>query len=331
MRILTIGGTGNISRWFVQMLADQGHDCTVYNRGRRRVRFSESVRQLAGDRTDQASFLRDMKALPPFDCVIDMVAYEPAEMEVAIRAFSGRTGQYIFCSTVDVYSKPQPVYPVPMEGKLGPSPDFSYAWKKWEMEGLLRAAGKQLPFTVIRPGATYSEGWSPLITSFGGDTVWLRRLREGRRMILHGDGSVLWSMAHSEDVAKAFIGAAGNPTALGQSYNVTGEEWLTWETMHRIVAGELGAPPPRFEYVTTAELVELAPEHVQWCLLNFQFNSLYDNNKAKEELGFRYTIPYREGVRRCLNAIPEDRTTEPPFFEELLDRLDSVRTVRNQC
>ncbi len=330
MKILIIGGTGNISRWFVPELLDRGDQCTLYNRGNTAASIPEGVDLWLGDRTDHYSFESVMQAAGTFDCVIDMVGFEPEDAYSVVRAFQGRIGQYIFCSTVDVYAKQQSSYPVRMEGRLGPSYAFGYAWKKWEMEKILRSAEKDgaFPLTIIRPGATYSEGWSPLITSFGGQAHHLSRLILGRRMILHGDGTVLWSMAHSLDVGRTFAKAAGNQVAFGKSYNVCGEEWMTWESMHRTVAAELGAPEPRFEYIPTRVLASLAPQQAKWCVDNFQFNNIFESREARRDLGFRYMIPYRQGVRRCLEHLTRKgkmpSVDETNYYETILAEWDRV-------
>src|SRR5450432_21098 len=294
MKILIIGGTGNISRWFTGSLADEGFTVTLYNRGKKNIDFPGKVSTVFGDRTDHDAFAGQMKKLGMFDCVIDMVGYETEDALGAIRNFRGRTGQYIFCSTVDVYGKEQQAYPVPLDQELGASPSFPYAYKKMKIEELLWRAYRdhKFPLTVIRPGATYSEGWSPLITPFGGQLYHLERIRKNKPMILHGDGSSIWTCSHSEDVAEAFAAAACNDTLIGKSFNVTGDELITWKSMHETVATLMDAPPPRFVYIPTQELSRLCPQETTWCEENFQYNSIFDNTAAKKELGYRYRIDF---------------------------------------
>lgn len=326
MNLLLLGGTGNISRWFVPRLLDAGHGVTLYNRGLRTVPGLERAKTLVGDRTDYPRFEQQMAEAGLFDCVIDMVGFEPADAESAVRAFRGRVGQFIFCSTVDVFPKRPLAYPIRETDALGASPTFPYAFKKVRMEEIFWQAHEagDFPLTVIRPAATYSEGWSPLVTPFGGQTYHLDRLRKGLPIVLHGDGSAIWVASHSDDVGRAFVNAVGNATTLGQSYNVTGDEGMTWHAMHRVVAEELGAPEPHFVTIPTDVLARLAPEESEWCVENFQFNNLFDNAKAKRELGFRYTIPYREGVRRCLAYLDATGGIEDcgrfPFYEQVLEK-----------
>lgn len=324
MKILIIGGTGNISGWFTHSLAESGADITLYNRGTKQLTFPGSVGLIRGDRTDQAAFKRDMEKAGMFDCVIDMVGFDVEDAQHALEVFSGRTGQFIFCSTVDVYSKQQLSYPVPLEQPVNASPGFPYAYKKMQMEQLFLSAHalEGFPVTIIRPAATYSEGVSPLLTSFGRQVYHLRRLQEGLPVIVHGDGSSIWVETHASDVADAFVAAIGNPVTIGKSYNVTGDELLTWRGMHTIVAEELGAPAPELVCIPTTVLEKLAPEQSEWCAMNFQYNNIFDNAAAKKDLGYQYTITYRKGVRRCLQAldIGKDVVT-PPFYDEILKRI----------
>lgn len=333
MRILVIGGTGNISRWFVPHLVQQGHEVTLYNRGNLDVRFEGNVKTITGDRTDYTVFESQMKKMDKFDCVIDRVGFEPADAESAIRAFKGRIGQYIFCSTVDVFDKQPLSYPVAENGIRRASPTFPYAHKKLEMEKIFqREKREDFPLTILRPAATYSEGRSPLVACFGGQSYHLDRLAKGKPIILHGDGSAIWVASHSEDVGRAFTNAVGNKKSIGQTYNITGDELLTWKSMHRIVAQELEAPDPEFVYIPTTVLAKLAPLESEWCVENFQFNTIFDNTAAKRDLGFEYSIPFRSGVKRCLAYLKLNNSIENhdsyPFYENVLRKWGEMTSIK---
>jgi len=325
MKVLVIGGTGNISRWFVPHLIECGYEVTLYNRGNHDMSFQGQVKMITGDRTDYVIFEKQMLGMDFFDCVIDMVGFEPDDAESAVRAFKGRIGQYIFCSTVDVFNKQPQSYPITEAGFRSASQTFPYAFKKLAMERIFqRAQHEDFPVTIIRPAATYSEGWSPLVTCFGGETYHLDRLAKGKPMILHGDGSAIWVASHSEDVGRAFLNAVGNKKTIGNAYNVTGDELLTWRTMHCIVAQELGAPAPLFVCIPTTILAKLAPEASEWCQENFQFNNIFDNGAAKRDLNFRYTISYRDGARRCIQYLRENGAIESflkhPICDQVIDK-----------
>jgi nucleoside-diphosphate-sugar epimerase len=322
MQVLLIGGTGNIGTAVTRGLLARGDTVTHFNRGKSSDEFSGKVRLLTGDRDDFAAFESMIASQPKYDCVIDMIAFHPPQVESAIRAFSGRTGQYIFCSTVDVYTKPAKKYPITEDAERNPSPTFPYAFDKGKCERLLEQARakSQFPFTSIRPAATYQDGWGP-IPLLGTSEGLIKRIRDGKPVIVMGDGSSFWVSAHRDDVGPAFVAAAGNPAAIGKGYHVAGEEWLTWKMYFGAVADVLGVPMPELVHVPTEILVKLAPQDAAWAWMNFQYNNLFDNTLARRELGYRYTIPWREGVRRTVELATKNGKIENAAPSPLYDRV----------
>ncbi len=328
MRVLIIGGTGVISTGTTPRLIERGDEVVLFNRGQTEPEFEGGYRTITGDRRAFSEFEDRMGQEEPFDCVIDMIAFEPSEVESAIRAFRGRTGQYVFCSTVDVYTKPAGRYPVTEEEERRPSEAFKYGFDKAECERILEAEHDPVsfPVTIIRPAHTYV---GRLVHTLRSGSYWIDRMRRGLPIIVHGDGSSLWCSCHRDDVARAFVNAIGNPAAVGGAYHVTGEEWMTWDTYYRTVAAAAGAPEPRLVHIPTDVLVKAAPEQAEWCGLNFQFNNIFDNTRARQDLGFRYTVSFAEGARsavRRLDARGEmERAEDYPFYDRLLEtweRLD---------
>ena len=326
MKILIIGGTGNISTPITKSLLERGHDLTLFNFDPQPPEWLRPAKVITGDRTHRAEFEQKLGGLGPFDCVIDMICYEPADAECDVRTFQGRTQQFIFCSTVDVYTKTPRAYPVTEEnGELGALPSFPYGHKKMACESLLWEAHRRGDFalTVCRPTFTYNESWSPGIHSFGGQSYHLYRLRKGKPILMHGDGTSVWVASYRDDTARAFVGAAGNPKAYGQAYNVSGDEWMTHNHIWRTIARVLGAPPPDFVYIPTELLGKLAPQQAEWCVENFRHNNLFDNTKAKRDLGFRYTVRFEDGVRKCLDYLQAHNLIEDcakyPFYDRLVE------------
>lgn len=327
MKLLIIGGTGNISTAITRGLQGHGHDLTLFNNDAERpVWLDSEVKVLSGDRRDYATFEQQLAGLGPWDCVIDMIAFEPQDAECDVRAFRGRTRQFLFCSTVDVYDKSPSRYPVSEnEAVLGAKPSFQYGWKKAQGERTMWAAHERGDFalTVLRPTFTYNETWSPGIHSFGGQSYHLDRLIKGKPIILHGDGTSIWVATHRDDTASAFIGAVGKEKSFGQSYNVSGDEWMThthiWQTLARL----LGAPQPDFVYIPTERLSRLAPREAEWCVENFQYNNIFDNSKAKRDLGFRYTVRFEDGARRCIEWLQANGKIEDsakyPFYDRVVE------------
>jgi nucleoside-diphosphate-sugar epimerase len=322
MKILIIGGSGLISTTITRRLLARGDAVTLYNRGRTPLRVEGAVQTIRGDRTDFAAFEAQMAAADRFDCVIDMVCYRPAEAESAVRAFAGRTDHYIFCSTVDVYTKPAANYPIREDAERKPDPAFGYAFDKAACEEILLAAHARgaLPVTLIRPAHTYGEGGA-LLHTLGWDTRYIDRIRKGRPLLVHGDGNSLWSSCHVDDVAAAFVHACGNPAVHGKAYHVTGEEWQSWNQYHLRVAEALNAPPPTLVHIPTDLLAKALPKEAMWCKLNFQFNNIFDNRAAHQELGFHYTVPWVEGVRRTVAWLDEHGRVELCSDDDIEDRV----------
>lgn len=300
MNILIIGGTGLISAPITEMLLARGDTVTHYNRGKLDLYPAPAgVKTVHGDRTDYAAFESQMRELGTFDCVMDMVGYAPEDAESVVRAFSGRVGQFIFCSTVDVYQKPATRYPYVEDEPYGGL--NAYSINKVAQEKTLRAASAQgkLALTIIRPAYTYGEGRGP-IHSFGGSTMYLDRIRKGKPIVVHGDGSSFWTCCYRNDVARAFVQAAGNPSTIGKLYHTTGEEWLTWDRYHELVAEAMGAPKPTLVHIPTDALAVLAPEQTRIVGQNFQFNNIFDNSAAQHDLNFEYTVDWKTGVGKMV-------------------------------
>jgi nucleoside-diphosphate-sugar epimerase len=248
----------------------------------------------------------------PWDCVMDMVGFVPADAESAIRAFKGRCEHYIFCSTVDVYAHPHPQGELPYREDAAQFGRNAYAANKVECERSLRIAHKrnELNVTIIRPAATYAEG-AGILDSLRGRKTLIDRIRKGKSIVVHGDGQSLWCSCHAIDVARAFVNAAGNAKAFGRAYHTTGEEFITWNQHLQMLAEAIGAPEPRLMHIPTDVLARLLPsdtlaDAAHWTATNFQFNNIFDNSAAKVDLGFRYTVRWEEGARRLVRWLDDN-------------------------
>ncbi len=257
--MLEIGGTGLISTGIIRQLVASGHDVTCLTRGETSANLPDAVKFITGDRNDD-SVLAEAAQAQRFECVIDMVCFTPAQKRATIDAFAGNVEQYVFCSTVDVYHRPVRRNPVtqgaPRTVDLDLPPVSKYGSDKGAAENALFRADERrdsvegFNVTIIRPWSTYGEGGSVLPT-FGSSTYYLDRIRTGKPIIVHGDGSSLWGPCHRDDVAAAFVGAVGNESAYGNAYHVTSEEVMAWDQYHRIVADVLDAPEPEFVHIPT--------------------------------------------------------------------------------
>jgi nucleoside-diphosphate-sugar epimerase len=332
MNILLLGGTGLISTRITRQLLTRGDRVWHFNRGKRGSGFGGEaligeVNTVVGDRHD-AGFAAQMKALPMFDCVMDMIGFTPEDAEMDARTFAGRCDHFIFCSTVDVYAHPHPSGELPYREDAPQAGLNQYAADKVACEAILRAAHAKgnLNLTIIRPAATYAEG-AGILNSLRGRPTHVDRLRKGKPIIVHGDGQSLWCSCHADDVARAFVNAAGNPIAFGKSYHTTGEEFVTWNQHHQIVAMAIGAPPPVLVHIPTHVLARMLPsvtlaDAAHWTLTNFQFNNIFDNTSAKRDLGFRYTVRWAEGAKRLVDWLDANggiaNSDEDPFDDAII-------------
>ncbi len=328
-RILIIGGTGNISTGITNILLENGgHEIFHVNRGIRQKEIN-GVKTLLADRTDPAAFKSAVESAGVFDCVIDMICYRPEEARQAIDLFKGKTGHYIFCSAVDVYDRRGITYPIHEEQPIGwVHPENTYAYGKVMCEQIFEEANSNdFRVTVFRPAMTYSEGM-PLVHLFGWDTYFIDRIRKGKPIIAHGDGTSIWVAAHRDDVAIAFVNAIGNPVAFGKKYNVTGTELMSWVQYYTLLAWTNGYQEPEFIYIPTYHIMKLEPEKAFLLSVNFAQNNIYDNSSAINDLGYKYTVDWLEGSARAVTWLEENKKikdcAEFPFYDSIIDRWQKM-------
>ncbi|TVR61525.1 MAG: NAD-dependent epimerase/dehydratase family protein [Spirochaetaceae bacterium] len=328
MKVLLLGGTGTISLPITRRLVERGDQVIVFNRGKRAADPIEGVRYVTGDRKDVAAFTKTIKEDGPYDCVIDMICYGPDEANVDVELFAGLTKQLIFCSTVDVYRKDclseYLDLPAGETTEFKPRPSFSYAVNKVKCEEIFEAAHKRGDFavTVIRPGLTYREGGAPL-HPFRGGSYHLDRIVKHKPIIIHGDGTSLWTACHSEDASVAFVNAAGNTKAYGKGYTVASDRWMSWDYYWRATARALGVSDVEIVHIPTDVLERLAPRLSSWIPVHFQFHAIFDISAAETDLGFRNTIPWEDGVARCIAWFREnggyENSDDYPAYDRLLE------------
>jgi nucleoside-diphosphate-sugar epimerase len=254
MRILYIGGTGEISYACVEAGARAGQDVTVFNRGRNNEPLPAGVKSITGEMNDGTYPGLGARG---FDVVCQFLAYTPEQIERDLEIFGGRVGQYVFISTASAYLKPPVGWRLTEATPLS-NPYWAYSQTKADMEARLfewDAAGK-LPVTVVRPSHTYRRRFPGTFVP-GDDHVW--RMLNSRPVIIHGDGTGLWTYTHASDFAKPFVRLLGNPRALGEAFHVTRPDATTWNTIFQTIARVLGAEP-KFVYVPTATLVKYNAE-----------------------------------------------------------------------
>ena len=306
MNLLFLGGTGNISTACVEHAVEAGHEVTVLNRGRNASRVRGSVRTILGDR-DDAAVLRGAAEGVRYDAVVDFLAFRPEQVEIAIEAFAGRAGQYVFISSTSAYEKPVVRHVITEETPLR-NPFWEYARQKIACEERLWRARREsgFPVTVVRPSYTYGQTWIP--SGFGGqDYTVVDRMRRGLPIVCHGDGTSLWVMTAASDFAVGLVGLLGQEKALGEAFHITSDEVLTWQAIYRTIAEAAGAKL-EMVHVPSALIAALYPERGGSLLGDKAWSVIFDNTKIKTFVpGFQAVIPFRDGIRRSLSWFESDR------------------------
>lgn len=332
MRVFITGGTGTISKYITDILAKRGHEIVLMKRTPLSEKNRPNVETVFCDRYNHEEFIRICKGLGKFDCVIDMITYKEKDAESTIEAFKGNTEHLIFCSTVDAYKKDGKSYPIKENFCRESSRSFEYAYQKVICENMLMDAEKRGDFklTIIRPALTYNDGGCPVIHALGWGSYHLDRLKKGKKIIIHGDGINIWTATHGRDVAMAFANAACNNMAYGKSYNVMGDEYMSFEQYWNTIAEAMGVPRPDYVYITTDLLYKIAPIHAEWCKENFKFNNMFDNSEAKLDLGFKYTMTWKEGIKKCIDFLEKNKGIEDSdseqyaFYDRIIEEYDKL-------
>jgi len=276
-----------------------GFQVYLLNRGKRM--HLEGVTHLQGDINDEAQAAALLKG-HSFDAVANFINFVPEQVQRDIRLFSGITGQYIFISSASIYQKPLSNYLITESTPLS-NPFWEYSRNKIACEELLineyRANG--FPVTIVRPSHTYDKTAVP-VAVHGNNGPWqvLKRMREGKPVIVHGDGSSLWVLTHSKDFAKGFTGLLGNIHAIGEAVHITSDEVLTWNQIYKLIARELGVTP-QILCIPTDALVAVEPELDGTLWGDKSHSVVFDNSKIKSLVpGFNATIRFDAGVRESV-------------------------------
>ena len=322
-----IGGTGTISSAITRQLAAGGHDLWLLNRGNRKNEVPESVKQVIVDVSDEAEVLR-LLGDEQFDAVCEFIGFLPSQVERDIRLFSGRTRQYVYISSASAYNKPAASHVI-TEGTTLANPHWEYSRNKIACEELLMKEYREkgFPVTIVRPSHTYCERGVPVsVHGLKGSWQVLKRMMEGKPVIIQGDGSSLWTLTWNEDFARGFIGLLGNPKAIGEAFQIMSNEPLTWNQIYQCVGNALGVKPHIY-HVASDFLVATSPK--AW---DFEGNLIgdksvtvvFDCTKLKRAVpGFMATTRFDEGVRRCVAHIlaHKELQTEDPEFDAWCDRI----------
>ncbi len=300
MKILFLGGTGNISTACAQLAIARGFDLTLLNRSRREpVRGAHQITADISDTNALATAIRNKV----WDAVVDFIGFTPAEIEQRVALFRGRTGQYIFISSASAYQKPLAYYLVTESTPLA-NPFWDYSRNKIACEEhLLRALREEaFPVTIVRPSFTYGNSVVPLaLNSWPKTFTAVDRMRRGKPVIVPGDGLTLWTMTHNSDFAKGLVGLIGHQSAIGHSFHITSDEALTWNQIYQAVADAVGVGAPKLVHIASDFLVACLPETAGGLLGDKSHCAIFDNAKIKRFVpDYVATTRFRDGIARTI-------------------------------
>lgn len=301
MRVLFIGGTGIISTACTRLAAEKGIDLTLLTRGRRAVDLPAGVKTISVDIDDAANASKALSE-DSFDAVVDWIAFTPDQIERDLKLFRGRVRQYVFISSASAYQKPATNYPITESTPLA-NPFWDYSRNKIACEErLLRAYREEgFPITIVRPSLTYGETQVALaINSWAKSYTVVDRMRRGKKVIVPGDGSSLWTITHNTDFAKGLVGLLGLEPAIGHAFHITSDEVMTWDQYYRITAEAAGVEPALI-HIPSDFIAACLPSALGGLLGDKAVSVVFDNTKIKRFVpGYCATTPFGQGIRRTL-------------------------------
>jgi nucleoside-diphosphate-sugar epimerase len=275
LRVLFIGGTGIISSACCRLAIQRGLDLYALNRGTTQLRpLPFEVTILHGNIRDQAS-VRDVLGDHEFDVVVNWIAFTPEHIETDLELFRGRVGQYVFISSASAYQAPPSRVPVTESTPLN-NPYWQYSRDKIACEDrLIRAYREEgFPAVIVRPSHTYDRTAVP---SYAGWTL-VQRMRQGKEVVVQGDGTSLWTLTHSDDFAKGFVPLLGNTRTIGEAFHITSDDVLTWNQITMILAAAAGTEA-KIVHVPSDAIAAADPNWGPALLGDSAHSMIFDNSK----------------------------------------------------
>lgn len=325
MKILFIGGTGTISMAITRELAKKGEDVYLLNRGNRSLELPKNVQVINADINDEELVKEKIKDLE-FDVVCDFIGFVKEHVERDYRLFKNKTKQYMYISSASAYHKPAKSYII-TEGTSLANPYWQYSRDKIACEEYLMKLYREenFPITIIRPSHTYDERSVPLgVHGKKGSYQVIKRMLEGKPVIIHGDGESLWTMTHNSDFAKGFCGLMGNPHAIGEAFQITCDETLTWNQIYSTIAKVLNVEFKPY-YVSSRFLADVSNYDFEGGLIGDKAVSVvFDNSKLKKAVPeFKPIIHFEEGIRKTIENVLSNPSlqVEDKEFDEWCDKI----------
>ena len=314
-----------------RLLAKQGHDLYLLNRGTRNDEIPSGVKTIIADISNEEETAKKLEGMT-FDCVGEFIGFVPEQLQRDFRLFKDKTRQFIYISSASAYQKPPKGYVITEETPLE-NPYWEYSRNKIACEKLLMDLYRNegFPVTIVRPSHTYDERSVPLgVHGNGGSWQVVKRIKEGKPVIIHGDGTSLWTITHNSDFAKAYVGLIGNPKAIGEAFQITTDESVSWNEIYGAIAEALGVELKPY-YVSSQTLVDMSSYDFLGSLIGDKSNSVvFDNSKVKALVpDFRAEVSAKEGIRMTVQNVllhPEYQN-EDKEFDEWCDRV--ICTLEN--
>lgn len=338
MRALLIGGTGTISSAITDALSRTDWEVWLLNRGKSAAELPENINVIHADINNEEEAAKALDGMT-FDTVCDFIGFVPEQLERDFRLFSGRCRQFMYISSASAYHKPVADYRI-TEGTTLANPYWEYSRNKIACEELLMKHYREdgFPVTIIRPSHTYCEKSVPLgVHGKNGSWQVLRRMLDGKPVIIHGDGTSLWTITHNTDFAKGFIGLMGNPHAIGECFHITSDESVTWNQIYKSVADALGVELKPY-YVSSDFLADVSDYDLLGSLIGDKAQSVvFDNSKLKKAVpGFCATVRTEEGIRRTVKYVlshEECQQADEEFdawCDKVISALEQTKNSLNQ-
>src|SRR5712692_631431 len=296
MKVLFIGGTGNISVSVSNLAVERGLDLFLLNRGREPVTIN-GAQTLLADITQPAQVqqaLGDQR----FDVVVNWIAYREPDIERDLNLFRNKCSQYIFISSASAYQKPL-THPVITESTPLANPHWQYSRNKIACEERLMRAYREegFPITIVRPSHTYDTRF-PIGVGNWASYVIAKRMLEGKPIVVHGDGTSLWTLTHAEDFARGFVGLLGHPQTIGHAIHITSDFLLNWNQIHEQIGDALGVKP-KLVHIPSEFIASVDPDTGAGLLGDKMYSAIFDNSKIKRLVpDYVARIPFHEGIRR---------------------------------
>ena len=327
MKVLFIGGTGNISTSVSKLAVSRGVELHLLNRGKRTSGIT-GAKSMIGDITDPAisAVLKDHF----WDVVVNWIAYTEQDIERDYKLFRGKTKQYVFISSASAYQRPLS-HPIITESTPLANPFWQYSRNKIACEMKLNAFYRDdnFPVTIVRPSLTYDTVIPVPIGGWNQYTV-VDRMKKGKKIIVHGDGSSLWTNTHAEDFAKGFVGLLGHQQAIGQSFHITSDELLTWNQIHEALAEAAGCKA-HIVHVSSDVLAKYDEELLGSLVGDKGTSTVFDNSKIKRFVpDFVATIPFHEGIQRTIRWFEADparmvvKEQTNTWMDAMIDRYEKA-------